>query len=100
MVHLLKTPVGRFRIIGFLEGISFLILLGIAMPLKYIFDFPIAVTIVGSIHGGLFTLYVLAVLYMMIAIRWRFSHAFLAMVASVIPFGPFILDARLLRHQT
>lgn len=94
-----KTPLNRFRVIGFAEGISFLLLLGIAMPLKYIFDFAIAVTIVGTIHGVLFVLYVLAIIYMLIAVRWSFLHALLALVASVIPCGPFILDARLLRDK-
>ncbi|WP_017726486.1 DUF3817 domain-containing protein [Halalkalibacterium ligniniphilum] len=97
---MLNTPVKRFRLIGYLEGISFLLLLGIAMPLKYMFDLPLAVTIVGAIHGGLFILYILAILYMKIVTDWwRFSHSFLAIVASVLPFGPFILDAKLLKGR-
>ena len=54
---MLQTPIGRLRLMGFIEGMSLLILLFIAMPLKYWADYPMAVTIVGSVHGGLFILY-------------------------------------------
>jgi hypothetical protein len=47
----LKTSLGRLRVIGFVEGVSFLVLLGAAMPLKYLADMPLAVKIVGSAHG-------------------------------------------------
>ncbi len=52
---MLKTPLGRFRVIGHIEAVSFLVLLCIAMPLKYLADLPVAVLIVGSIHGALFS---------------------------------------------
>lgn len=87
-----------FRIIGFSEGISFLLLLGIAMPLKYFFSFPIVVTIVGAIHGGLFVIYILAVIISKFKYRWSIPKAFLAAIASIIPFGPFIFDAKLLKN--
>lgn len=53
---MLHTPIGRLRTMGFIEGMSLLILLFIAMPLKYWAGLPLAVTIVGSVHGGLFIL--------------------------------------------
>lgn len=96
---LLKQPLKMFRGVGFAEGISFLLLLGIAMPLKYMLDMPLAVTIVGAIHGGLFVLYIAVILYVTLVKKWSFLKAFLAVVSSVIPFGPFIFDAKLINQS-
>ena len=95
----MKNPFTQFKIIGYLEGISFLLLLGIAMPLKYGLGMDMAVTIVGAAHGGLFVLYVAAIFYMMVRVRWSLMTALLAFIASIVPFGPFIFDAKVLRHQ-
>ncbi|MDO6658027.1 DUF3817 domain-containing protein [Anaerobacillus sp. 1_MG-2023] len=94
-----KQPLKLFRGVGFAEGISFLLLLGIAMPLKYMMDIPMAVTIVGALHGGLFVLYLAVILYVTIVKRWSFIKAALAIVSSVIPFGPFIFDARIAKNS-
>jgi integral membrane protein len=88
----LKAPLHSVRMIGIIEGISFLLLLFIAMPLKYIFSLPLAVSIVGALHGGLFVLYILAVLYAMFKVRWSIFKTFIAMAVSVVPFGPFLFD--------
>ena len=56
----LKTSLGRLRVIGWWEGVSFLLLLGVAMPLKYFADWPLGVRYVGMAHGILFLLYVVA----------------------------------------
>jgi integral membrane protein len=94
----LTSPIGRLRIISLVEGLSYLILLGIAMPLKYLAGQPEAVSVVGAVHGVLTILFVLAVLHVMMAHRWPVLHALAALVASVIPFGAFVLD-RWLRRQ-
>ncbi|WP_317048755.1 DUF3817 domain-containing protein [Hymenobacter sediminis] len=67
---LLRTSLGRLRVVGFLEGISFLVLLGIAMPLKYLLGQPEAVRIVGMAHGVLFVAYVLLVLQVSLERSW------------------------------
>jgi integral membrane protein len=54
------TPLVRFRVVSLLEGLSYVALMGIAMPLKYLAGNPGAVRIAGTIHGGLFVLFVLA----------------------------------------
>ncbi len=95
----LSKTLKAFRMIGYLEGMSFLLLLGIAMPLKYMLDMPLMVTIVGAAHGALFILYIGAVLFMKINENWTYRKAFLACVASVVPFGPFIFDAKLLKEE-
>ncbi|WP_337101271.1 DUF3817 domain-containing protein [Paenibacillus sp. YIM B09110] len=94
-----KTAIGRLRIVGFYEGISFLVLLLIAMPLKYWADLPHMVTVVGSLHGLLFTLYGLALLHVWIKHRWSFLKVVAAFIAAFLPFGTFISDAKLLRNH-
>lgn len=95
----LNNPVGRLRVVGLIEGLSFLILLGIAMPLKRLADMPEAVTIVGWIHGVLWMLYLLALALAWRAANWGPGPTLLAFIASIVPFGPFLLDPRLKREE-
>jgi len=97
-MNLLRTPVGRLRAIALVEGVSYLLLLGIAMPLKYFAGFPEAVKVVGWAHGLLFVLYLMAVAEVTVARRWRFVRILGAFVAALVPFGTFVLDARLRRE--
>ncbi|GIQ71084.1 DUF3817 domain-containing protein [Xylanibacillus composti] len=94
-----RTAIGRLRVIGLLEGLSYLILLGIAMPLKYALDMPTMVSVVGMAHGVLFILFCLAALHVMIRHRKSFLWGLGAFVASLLPFGTFVLDRRL-RDET
>lgn len=96
---MLKNALGQFRFMGFLEGISLLVLLFIAMPLKYGFDLPEVVSVVGAIHGGLFTLYCVAIVYATFAVKWPLRFAAGAIVSAFIPFGNFVLDHRLKNWQ-
>ncbi|GAB2777477.1 DUF3817 domain-containing protein [Rhabdobacter roseus] len=98
MIALLKSSLGRLRIVGFLEGISYLVLLGIAMPLKYLAGQPEAVRVVGMAHGLLFVAYVLLVIQVTIELGWSWRKAFLAFVASLIPFGTFYADVKWFRE--
>jgi integral membrane protein len=95
----LHTPLGRLRVIGFWEGVSFLVLLGIAMPLKYLAGWPDAVRVVGLVHGILFILYVGATFQAAIEYSWPFRRTLLILAASILPAGPFVVDARVLRHE-
>lgn len=96
-MHSLKTPLGRLRGIGWWEGVSFLLLLGVAMPLKYFADMPIAVRVVGMAHGVLFMLYVLAAIQAALAYDWPWKRTALVLIASVLPGGPFVVEAKILR---
>jgi integral membrane protein len=100
MLALLKSAVGRLRVLGWLEGASFLLLLGVAMPLKYLGGRPEAVRVVGMAHGILFLLYVLAVVHAATEQRWRAKTVTAFMIAALLPFGPFIADAKLLRPSS
>jgi integral membrane protein len=87
----------RLRLVGALEGVSFLVLLGIAMPLKYLAGLPEAVRIVGLIHGLLFILFGFLVIDSARTRNWPFSRVAGAFAAAVVPFGTFALDRRLRR---
>jgi integral membrane protein len=94
----MSNPIKQFRIVALAEGISFLVLLGIAMPLKYLADVPQPVKIVGAIHGGLFILYILAVFRAARYSKWSLERIFEAIVASVFPLGPFWFEHKLKRE--
>ena len=85
--------------IGWWEGVSFLLLLGVAMPLKYFAGLPMAVRVVGLAHGILFMLYVLAAIQAALDRDWRWQRTALVLVASVLPAGPFVVDAKILREE-
>lgn len=94
---LLKSALGRFRIIAFLEGVSYLVLLGIAMPLKYLAGIPQAVRVVGMAHGVLFVLFVLLLVQVAAQHNWSFKKSFLSFFSSLVPFGTFYADAKWFR---
>lgn len=91
----MKNPVTFLRHTGLIEGLSFLILVGIAMPLKYLWDRPEAVRVVGMAHGVLFILLLAALARVMFTRRWPMGRAALVVVASLLPFGPFLIDRRM-----
>lgn len=90
-----NTTIGRLRIAGITEGISFLVLLFIAMPLKYVLHIPQPVKIIGWIHGFLFILYILAIAHATAEKRWVLRKTMIAFIAAFIPFGPFLIDKKL-----
>lgn len=100
MTGLLKTAIGRFRIIGFLEGTSLLLLLGVAMPVKYILGNPALVQSIGMIHGLLFILYVLFTINMRSTYSWNLLTTGKVLLGSVVPFGTFYIDAKVLKKET
>ena len=99
MLRFLQTALGRLRLVGYLEGVSFLVLLLIAMPLKYLAHQPAAVRLVGMAHGLLFLLYVFLLIQNTIEHSWTWRKATLAFLASLVPLGTFWADRRLF-HPT
>lgn len=95
----MKITITHFRGIAFAEGISFLALLGIAMPLKYFANTPEAVKVVGWAHGVLFLVYVAALLQVGLARRWSLGKMTLLFVSSLLPAGPFVADAHIIRSE-
>ncbi|CAG5069448.1 hypothetical protein DYBT9623_02184 [Dyadobacter sp. CECT 9623] len=98
VTELIKSPLGRLRIIAFIEGISYLVLLGIAMPLKYFAGLPQAVKTVGMAHGVLFVMFVILLIQVAIEREWSFKKSFLSFLSSIIPFGTFYADAKWFRE--
>ncbi len=94
-----NTPVGRFRLVAVIEGISYLFLLLIAMPLKYMFHEPAVVTYTGWVHGLFFMLYILTLISANSSEGWGFKKSFIAFLAAFIPFAAFVLEKRLLREE-
>ena len=94
-----RTLLGRFRWIALLEGVSYLLLLFIAMPLKYWAGMPLAVRITGTAHGALFVAYGALVALLLVRGKFTFMRAAWAMLMSIIPFGTFVLDRQLAREE-
>ncbi|MGD1839783.1 MAG: DUF3817 domain-containing protein [Thermonemataceae bacterium] len=94
-----NTPLGRFRLVALLEGISFLLLLGVAMPLKYIWEQPLAVRYVGWAHGLLFILYFFLLVPLAIEQSWPWKKTAWASIAAFLPFGTFVLEKQLQREK-
>jgi integral membrane protein len=96
---MLDHPIGRLRAVGMMEGVSFLLLLGVAMPLKYIWGYPMAVKLVGWAHGFLFVSFCLALAQAMRHARWPLTRSLGLFIAALMPFGPFVVDSGLRAEQ-
>lgn len=97
MQTLLKTQVGRLRLIGYVEGLSLLILLFIAVPLKYMANDPSLTKAMGPIHGALFLLFIFNTLSVGVEQKWKFKQTtYKVMLACIIPFGTFYIDKKIL----
>ena len=93
------SPIGRLRLIGMIEGLSYILLIGVAMPLKYMAGMPEAVSIVGMAHGVLFCVFALALLNAHMDCEWTLKRSAVLFIAAVLPFGPFVVDGGLKREQ-
>ncbi len=93
----MTITIPQFKLVAILEGISFLLLLGVAMPLKYIWGFAEATKVIGMVHGLLFIAYVIMVILIREQLKWNAKTTLLALIASVLPLGPFVVDRKLLK---
>ena len=85
----------QLRLVAFLEGLSFVILLFIAMPLKHFAGLPMAVRVAGMVHGLLFIAFVITLFRAATEHDWVFKRWVLAFVSSLLPFGTFVFDRTL-----
>ena len=95
----MSSSLKMFRIVALLEGISFLALILVAMPLKYIYHMPLPNKIMGMIHGVLFIAFVFYLMQARSERKWPAGKTALAFLASLLPFGTFVLDARVLKKE-
>jgi integral membrane protein len=93
------AKISVLRKIGFAEGLSWLLLLGIAMPLKYFAGQPLPVKIVGWVHGLLFISYILQLYRVQVSSKWPFKVTLLGCLAAFLPFGTWVYDKRLKKVQ-
>lgn len=89
-----------FKITAFLEGVSLLLLLFVAMPLKYIWDNPYMVQKVGMAHGILFIAYIVLAFLIKNELKWSTKTLLIVCIASIIPFGTFVVEKRYLMQNS
>lgn len=94
---MLRNSLTRVRLFSAMDGVSFLVLIGIAMPLKYIAGDPILVRYVGMTHGVLFILFVASLFHASMRYQWELKFSLFCFACSLIPFAPFLLDTKLKR---
>jgi len=94
-----KTSLEKFRLINFIEGMSFILLVFVAMPLKYIKGIAIATKIMGMTHGILFIIFLLLGLKAWVAVKWSFMQTIIFFIASLIPFGTFFTKNKIKTYE-
>lgn len=87
-----------FRLVSFLEGLSYILLLFIATPIKYLKDDPSYVKMLGMPHGILFLLYIVLAIVIAKEMKWDTKTLGIVLVASLIPFGTFYIDKKYCRN--
>ena len=93
------NPVTALRWTGWMEAVSFVLLVGIAMPLKYGAGKPEAVRVLGMLHGILFVACCLALARVMVLLRWPIGRGAFVFVMALLPFGPVLIDGKLKRYE-
>lgn len=97
MQTLLKNPIGRLRLLGYIEGFSLLVLIFIAMPLKYMADNPSLTKMMGPVHGALFLLFIINTMSVGVEQQWKFRQTtYKVLLACIVPFGTFYIDRKIL----
>lgn len=91
--------ISSFRIISYLEGISYLLILFITMPLKYMFDSPEPNKIIGMAHGFLFLIYIVFAILVKYEKQWNPKTLTIVLLCSIIPFGTFWMDKKYLNKE-
>lgn len=96
-MKLLATDLGRFRLVSLLEGLSYVVLIAVAMPMKYFASNTTAVPLVGRIHGGLFVLFCIVLASTASARGWTRKQSAIAFIAALVPLGAFWLEHQIRR---
>jgi integral membrane protein len=90
-----KTTLEKFRLINFIEGISFILLIFVAMPLKYMMGIAVATKIMGMAHGVLFIIWIILLATAHDKYKFKVKFTLLLFIASLIPFGTKFTDKML-----
>jgi integral membrane protein len=95
----MKDNLKVFRIIAFSEGVSYLLLFAISMPLKYIYNMPEPNLVIGYLHGFLFVAYCIYALIIYKEYKWSFLTLIIVLIASLLPFGTFIAESKIFKKM-
>lgn len=99
MIQLFSTKIGRLRVLGFLEGLSLLFLLFVAVPMKYLGNNPSLTKLIGPVHGAIFVWFLLSTLSLGVEQQWKFkTTTWKIIMACFIPFGTFYIDYLIFRN--
>ncbi|MCW8894358.1 MAG: DUF3817 domain-containing protein [Sulfurimonas sp.] len=96
---MVNENVKKFGVINTVEGYSYIILVFIAMPMKYMLDIPMAVKVVGMIHGILFILFCVLLVKAWQESKWSFKNSVIFFIASLIPFGTFFTKSKIKTYE-
>ncbi|MDY0232878.1 MAG: DUF3817 domain-containing protein [Sulfurimonas sp.] len=96
---MIKNSVKKFGYINTIEGYSYLLLLFVAMPMKYLLGIAVAVKIVGMIHGILFIIFCALLIKAWEETKWPFSESLIFFIASLLPFGTFFTKKRIKSYE-
>jgi integral membrane protein len=97
MAGFFRSNVKQLRLVGLLEGISLVLLIGVAVPMKHLYHDPTLVRALGPVHGLLFLLFVMKTLSVGVEQHWKFSETtWKVLLACLVPFGTFYIDSKIL----
>jgi len=96
---MINESVRKFGLINTIEGYSYIILVFIAMPMKYLMDIPIAVKVVGMIHGVLFIIFLYLGVKAWISTKWSLYQTIIFFIASLLPFGTFVTKNKIKSYE-
>ena len=99
MLSLLSEPIGRLRVMGWIEGTTLITLLGIAVPLKHLAEQPGMVSVMGPVHGAAFIAYLTLASATVFGGGWTGREITRVLGASIVPFGTFLNESLLKRKQ-
>ena len=94
----MSAALARYRAMAYIVGVVLLVLVLVAMPLKYLADEPGLVAAIGPVHGFLFIVYVLATADLAVRNRWDLTRTVLVMLAGTVPFLSFVVERRVTRE--
>jgi integral membrane protein len=92
------TPLQRFRVLVFIQGTLWFVMIFIALPLKYIWNISVVTSTIGLVYSEVMIMYFPALIHVFVHNKWNISQGFFALVAPIIPFAAFLLDAKLRRY--
>jgi integral membrane protein len=94
------TALFRYRVMAYVVGVGLLVLVGVAMPLKYVAHSRELITVVGPLHGFLYMVYLIAAANLGFTMRWRLRRTLLVVLAGAVPFLSFAMERRVTREVT